>query len=766
MPPTGKVPLLAARAGARCLIALPPSQDRVYRALDRLRTDPTIAGPPPILKEEPSQDDRAYEESGSTHKYCRPLVGIARRRGWQEGPLVHFETREDGLHLTAVFDEKLESRAPGAMPFWVRVTAVRLSFGAEQLDFPTPLLQPEGDPSAGPAFSITVDALLTDSDKCTRLVSAMQGSGPGAQWVVSLELPWRRETATTITRDRNALFDRLDRMERLKPRAAGELIERHLDGRLSLLREMPLRRPLGDPGPQVPGGRQPGSGSLEQAIGRRVIPPLERGGLPVADETLSRASRSDLLHAILERSKAVPSSTTVTIDTLAVQVERTFSAVYPKSAPENKHVYAAVDGQPNSIEWQSTDHGWICQTEVPDTVYCLPDSYLLAVDEVRGLPAIEALLLRNPNRPATATENDPAFYATRLTFRVVPFSQLERLAELRSLIRTMSGNQSQYVDLALGGYTAARFIPDDALKGIGSLFAGYEAEAKADINPAVGFSLTFQGDAEFTGFIYDKLQGEGLRGDVELDLKTSKPEPFKYRVPVVLSTRQLAPLTLPTVLKEADGNAIVVQVQNPCAIGVQMDGVQAYGLQRSANFHRVQAWWQANVDGASKFPLSLESHESASINVRLDDEQAVPNAWDIAFVGCRPRIQSKIALDMVFDLATGGVPGLKIDISCVPFVYWDKLKPEEKSTYEDVVGVEVMVRRSEKDPAVTMPLSRDPHASGSVLLVRTVADFIGDRSAAKTFQYRVRLLRPNNAPDWSTIPWREQEGTTLSFYFT
>jgi hypothetical protein len=81
---------------------------------------------------------------------------------------------------------------------------------------------------------------------------------------------------------------------------------------------------------------------------------------------------------------------------------------------------------------------------------------------------------------------------------------------------------------------------------------------------------------------------------------------------------------------------------------------------------------------------------------------------------------------------------------------------------KDLAAIEVEVRRLGSASSEEVRITRQA-PSGSVLLSRTVADFISDRSTGtSTFEYRQRVIRLTRAEDWT--PWRQETGSALSVF--
>jgi hypothetical protein len=447
-------------------------------------------------------------------------------------------------------------------------------------------------------------------------------------------------------------------------------------------------------------------------------------------------------------------------------VERSWRAEFPATG-DNVAIYAALDGISTLADWQSSAAGWFQPTSVQDTVYCLPDAYRLAVDEATGLPAVQALLLRK-NGAGPDDGDDPTLYQTRLALRVVPWYDPDRLQRLRTLVRGQSSNTVKYADLVLGGYRAAHYLPDETLAALGELLAGLTTDGQEAIDPANGFTVTYQGDAETISVVVRTLQnerGDGIGGSVELDL-VNQGGSHKRQVPVQLSFRRLAPVPLrweplpPAPVGEASP-VPEFRVTNPTRRPLKVAGIRAFALERSPISGRASRWQEARPEGVGN-PLMLAPADAGTVRLRLDDPAAAVNAWDITVRAAEPELAPQLVLNELFDLATGGVRGWRIEVICVPLEDFDQLSEDKKAAI-DHAKVEVEVcRLGRRDVIEEVRLSRDrPRAH--VLLSRTVADFLEDGSTARsTFEWRRRLIHPDRADPWTD--WVEETGSSVSVY--
>jgi hypothetical protein len=152
------------------------------------------------------------------------------------------------------------------------------------------------------------------------------------------------------------------------------------------------------------------------------------------------------------------------------------------------------------------------------------------------------------------------------------------------------------------------------------------------------------------------------------------------------------------------------------------------------------------------------------IQLTVDDPAPLYNAWEIALVDAGTSTSSELVLGSLFDAATGGVRGWKVAVECPPLAFFDQLSPGDKTAMQDVVAVEVEVRRAGSTASEEVRLTRQAPA-GAVLLSRTVADFVSDRATGRsTFEYRQRVLRVTRAEEWS--PWRSETGSAVSVFLS
>lgn len=749
MPAPTDSPAIAIRAGNRSGVALSRQLDPVYLARLRWNNELVLAGDKPAGSEAP-RDGVPYRVAGAPHPFCWPHVKVSWREGFQPGPQVRFEQREDGLHLTVVLEEDRSRRLAGTVPFDVQIKSVRLVYGtgpADVLVFPDPLPEP-GDPAKGPAFTIEADALVPLDERRARLVAALQAPN-AARWETTMELQWVQTLAPAPT-------------PTPAPRRPGG--GRRVGPGLGLGGALLATHPVAMSARDRLTVRGPAA-----AAALRVSP---AAAAPLRPAMELRLARPELLHAILV-SPPAPRPTTA-VRTLSFT--RTLAAEYPNNTPENRPIFAAVTGDYAQVGWKNTAHGWFQPTPIQDTVYSLPHAYRLQVDPATGLPSIQAILLRKNAAGELDDTLDPKNYTVRLTLKVRPDFEVDRLQALRALIRSASSNTVRFADLVLGGYSGARFEPDPALAGLGELFAGTTAGAHEAINPEEGFTLTYEGNAEFIDMLFQRLKGEGIQGNVQLDLQEPGGAVRKQNVPVVLTLRNLAAVSLPWTFPAPAAPAAhapdappvdptdllprEITLRNPMSVDVTLGSVSAHALQKSPVTGHVDEWYAASPDGT--WPLRLAPGGSHTVRLTIDAESPLYNAWDVALVDCHASTSADLVLSGIFDAATSGVRGWRVAIDSPPLEFFDRLPAEDQARFGDLVALEVEVRRKGSAVIEEVRLTRQS-PSGSVLLSRTVADFVSDRAVGRsTFEYRQRPLRVTHADDWS--PWREETGSALSVF--
>ena len=353
-------PTIAAKAGNAGRYEIAKATDPVYIALAKWNGG-LVLGIPPKGQEEPRDDNRAYAVEGFPQPLCRPFVNVSWiTAGFQPGPEVSFQQRDDGLHLVVAFVEEPAKRAAGAVPFAVTVKWVQLKYGSDPTDVLnfTDLLQEPLDAASGPAFRIEADALVP-LERRARIVAAMQQRG-AASWIVTMEFQWTRIIPQPQPEPR--------------PHRPDVVVRPH--GGVTVTETVrPRPRPWG----------------TKPHIKLHQRDEADQGQIVNAQLHTTFIGRQEMLHAVLVQGhiwQPPPPRT----ETVTYPVVRTLTAEYPKDAPENRPIFAAIDGDYVQIGWKNTAHGWFQPTPIQDTVYTLPHAYRLQVDSTTGRPSIQAVL--------------------------------------------------------------------------------------------------------------------------------------------------------------------------------------------------------------------------------------------------------------------------------------------------------------------------------------------------------------------------------------
>lgn len=678
---------------------------------------------------EPATDGVAYSVDGSTTKFCRPQVRVARRtEGFQVGPEIRFLRSDAGEFLVVVFEENPESRPSGTVPFVVRAKTISLIYGSgadQTLNFPTIEMTLRPDPQSGPAFRLECQAPVPQDDRRARLLAAMQQLGSGTKWNLVFEFDWIQVVYPPSPPPRPA-----PRPIPQKPHMAARIEPGGFDGE-GFRKPVRIQKPIFDERP------------------------IDHAPIDVPPPSQSQPRPQHI--------------------TKVIAITRTLDATYPTNTAENRSIYAAIDQSYALLGWRKTAAGWFLPTPIQDTVFTVPDAYRIDLDDVSGMPAIQAVLLRKNAAGDLQDDLDPSQYKIRLTLRVKPDFDPDRMNSLRKQIFDLSSREMPYADLVLGGYDSARFVADRSLAGLGEMFSGTTAGDQENINPEAGFTLTYEGNAEFADLLFERIKGEGIGGNVELALKQPDGTTRNMPIPVELTLRRLSPPSLPIRLRPetaADTSTKVstFEIKNPSTSKVQIEKIETHALHKSSVTGKVQRHSRGsiqtlNVEPGSKqgnLPLILEPGEALVLSVKPEETETEYNFWDLALIGVRPALRETIVLNHLFDAATSGVRGWKVDVDCPAWQFYDQLKDEEKREMDGLANIEVEVRRQGFQDIEEVRLTK-AKPSGVVLLSRTVGDFVSDRSVGRsTFEYRCRPIKIGLSSNDTPTEWQQETGKSLS----
>lgn len=750
-------PNKAVRAGNGSMVTFAKGQDPAWRAYKNWNETLVVSGTPPKGAVRPDHDNRAYDVVGSTPKYCRPYLRVSYRRDWLEGPEVRFVEDDEGLSLTAVFEEDPGKRVQDALPFDVRATAVKLQYGPSSNDvlaLNDVLQEPLDEPADGPAFRIEARGAVPSDERRARIVAALQ-TNTAAKWLVSLEFPWE-SPAPAQTRP-------------------------------APIRPAPGRRPpaggfhhmIGPPAQTSPNFQpKPREAVLVSANTARARAPAAR---PAANARTARPSRpvnvAIVANATVGQQVALRPQVVATMLKLEGQVvsttrtesisfTRALSAHYPRGLPENDRIYAAVTGEYARMGWRNSAHGWYQPTPVLDTVYCLPDAYRLERDPGSGLPAILPVLTVAEGATDTDGTVDPEDLRMRLSFRIAPDFDPDRLNRLRGFVRGVSHGAVTWADLVLGGYRSARFVADESLSGLGGLLEATVGADQGLIDAEGGFMLTYEGTTELLALLVERLKGQGIRGKVELDLESDEGESRTQIIPVVLTLAQTAPaapiwtVTPPPVAEDGEQGTAQLVITNNSARPLQISRIEATSLLRTPTTGQALSFQPAQL-GDTAGAMTLAPGETRTLALELP-AGALANAWDVRFLGVQVETGGVNAvLHDLFDASTAEVRGWAVEVDCPPLEFFEQLAPEDQERFRGVVAVEVEFRKPGDSAVHDLRLTR-AKARDTILLSRSMLDLLDPGLGGNQFEYRTRMIRLTQAGPWGE--WREDRGSAVSVF--
>jgi hypothetical protein len=403
---------------------------------------------------------------------------------------------------------------------------------------------------------------------------------------------------------------------------------------------------------------------------------------------------------------------------------------------------------------------------VLDTVYCLPDAYRLERDTGSGLPAILPVL----SVVEGATDNDgtvdPEDLRMRLSFRIAPDFDPDRLNRLRDFVRGASRGAVTWADLVLGGYRSARFVADQSLAGLGGLLQATVGADQELIDAEGGFTLTYEGTTELLALLVERLKGQGIRGRVELDLAAEAGESRTQIIPVVLSLAQTAPVALdwtvtpPPMAEDGFQGAAQLVVKNPCVRPVHISRIEATALLRTPTTGEVLSF-QPGLLGDTAGAMTLKSGETQTLELELP-EGALANAWDVRFLGVQVESGGvNTVLHDLFDSSTAEARAWAVEVDCPPLEFFDQLAPEDQARFRDVVAIEVEFRQPGGTAAQDLRLTK-AMARRTLLLSRSMLDLLDPGAGGNRFEYRTRMIRLTQAGQWGD--WREDRGSAVSVF--
>lgn len=377
----------------------------------------SVAGGGPTFPagQEPLQDGTAYTATDGI-AYYRPFLAVApRARGMRPGPDVWFR-KDDAGDITLQWTLQtvpFGGQPAGAVPLPFTLSSVQLVWAQGSFDFPAPGLQPvEGAAPGEAAFLIHGGAALLAA-KAAELEAAMNHPESACRLVVTYGYEYNVEVPAA-----------------------------------------PPPPPPPDPVVSAPGGIS----IADTVVGSLRPKRLRLGGLrtsvssaafsagiaahiaaaPVAAAAVAPAAPVAVTPKLLRRrvsSSMLDALSGIRISDIIAQptrpegrtqtVTREVPFVFEPSDEQNGPIYRSLHGAANLTgEWVRGEAGWMCASELPNTVNRLPDDLRLAWDTELG----------GPHMVPTLHRNAAGDMRVRLLLRLAPWHDPRRRDTVRKLV--------------------------------------------------------------------------------------------------------------------------------------------------------------------------------------------------------------------------------------------------------------------------------------------------------------------------------------------
>jgi hypothetical protein len=468
----------------------------------------------------------------------------------------------------------------------------------------------------------------------------------------------------------------------------------------------------------------------------------------IAVQNLRKIDFNPVIKTILgNQRKRPPVNTQPQPDARTQQVTRRLDAHYPPELNVYKPIFAALEGYDTQLGWRASAHGHFRPSDIRDTCYILPDCMLLGRDPETTLPNVTGILLEPKELPAGTALEDALI--TRLTFQAVPFVDPARMLELRKLIRAETSNDVIYSDLAIGGYTKATFVPDPSLANLEDFIAGTQEAAGQEVTPEAGITLVYEGPADFTALLFDKLRGDGIGGEVAFELPQDGGDLLTVNVPVVLAIDQLAPLEPTWSFALADpsdpGSERVLSLSNPYDRDLTARGLRVTALTRSSVTGETQDFRHAEL---SRTDVSLSPEASETVGMDFGSDEVAWNEYEVVFGGIELDADPQRLVKRLFDTFVNTVRAWRVDIAAVQLQHFDALPDAFKQQLEFIIKFEVEIRRAGGSRVASASLDRD-NPTATVFLDQSLADMLGGSDDAVYEMRRRTVHLLTGVSDWT-----------------
>lgn len=558
-----------------------------------------VAGGGPTFPagQEPLQDGTAYTATDGV-AYFRPLLAVAPRgRGMRPGPDVWFR-KDDAGDITlqwTLATVPFGGQPPGAVPLPFTITSVRLTWAQGSFDFPVPGLEPvEGAAPGEAAFLIHGGASLLAA-KATELEAAMNHPESACRLVVTYSYDYNVQVPTApppppppepVVRAPGGISIADTVVGSLRPKRLRGSVLRTSIASAALTSDLTARI-AAEPGVVAP------------AVPVAVTPKLLRRR--VSSSMLGALSGIRISDIIAQPTRPEARNQTVT---------REVPFVFEPSDEQNGPIYRSLHGAANLTgEWVRGEAGWMCASELPNTVNRLPDDLRLAWDTELG----------GPHMVPTLHRNAAGDMRVRLLLRLAPWHDPRHRDMVRRLVSMPAAHvmigEVEASTLRLGG----SFPEELAVVG--------DATAPA---PLTGLDLTLDLSlAYYQLFCKQIATAVGVPGTVDVVLSSTPggegttPDVQSTVVPVSLRLDRVDDLPCTVTLPETPSPRTLT-VRNDSGVDVTLGGAAVTLLQ-------VDEESVVPVDAyagrcTSTFPVTIPAGGSVELAIEPADEDEVDEA--------------------------------------------------------------------------------------------------------------------------------------------
>jgi hypothetical protein len=678
-------------------------------------------GPDFPANQEPVQDGVGYT-AGDGVAYYRPLLRVAGRGpGLRPGPDVWF-LKDDKGDLTLQWTLEvipLQGGPAGAKPLPFAVDSVRMVWAAGHFDFQAPGVEPVENPADGQSPLRIHGAARLHADEAARLEAAMNHHESACRLEVVLSYDYTVQVPTgggggTRPRPRPRIpRPRIADRIRFRPQVLGGLARLRTTDAV-------VATPVTAEAAVAP------TIVARAVLGKRLQPHIRDAliGVKVTDVLANPPTRPDVRKQSLTRS--VP-------------------FVYEPSVEANRPIYRALhDAAMLTDEWrQLGDAGWLRDSELPNTIFRLPDALRLAWDVETAGPRLAPTLYRND-------AGDPR---VRLLLRLAPWQDPAKIVLARRGLdlpgaRVVTGEVGKSV-LHMGGA-----FPEEL-----TLVGGSGVSI-----PLAGAELAFDVSLSFYEFICQVVtKPGGLSGTVEVVVDTKADaetgtlgEQLTVNLPVSIRLDRVDDLPCTLSVPKGVVSPTTVTVTNVSGAEISIGGCEVSFLQVDEESVVPVDIYPARCTSA--FPLTLAAGGTAELTLELETpaDDVVWNGVQVELLDKRLTTTPDAVLRQVHERAPSGASSR--DLKVTSPVFASGALPDKWST---LASIEVELA-TPAGQAVNAVLSL-ANPSRTLRLPASLADLVaGVGGGIQTVSYRVRNNYVDHQGEW-TQP-QSQSGEEIVVY--